>query len=791
MPLTTVLVLTFLTAAAAPLVVRLLRGASGWVLAMMPFGMFIWALLLLSGSDGTPLTERLDWVPALDLSLSLRLDGLSMLFVLLITGIGTFIAIYGGGYLSGGRGVGRFYFFLFVFMAGMLGLVLSDNLVALFVFWELTSISSYFLIAHDHENAEARRSALQALLVTGAGGLALLAGFVLLGTVGGSYEIQELNVRNTEIRASAAYLPILVLVLLGAFTKSAQAPFHFWLPGAMAAPAPVSAYLHSATMVKAGIYLLARLTPLLGGTEAWHYLLTLAGAATLVAGAGMAFYQTDLKRLLAYSTVSALGMLVLLLGISTDVAAKAMLVFLLVHSLYKGALFMVAGTVDHEVGTRDVRELGGLLRVLPLTGTAAILAALSMTGFPPLLGFIGKELIYEAKMQAPSASLILLLAGVIANAATIAVALVVGIQPFLAERKKRPVHVHDGGVALWAGPLLMAAAGLLFGLFPDIVGTALIEPAVRAVRAEQLEVELKLWHGINPVFLLSVVTVLLGIGFFAIRHRARELAARWRWPDLATPQGVFRSVVDRLPGVAERLTRIFQNGNLRSYLLVVLVAVLALLLQAILRYAGPIALPPFSGVAAHEYVLIGLMLAATVGTLFARTRLAAVAGLGVVGYGVAVLYVLYSAPDLAITQILVETLTVVIFVLVVARLPQLKKRSSLPVRLRDGVIALAAGSAVTVLALLASTVQLRPTISDYYARNSLSEGFGRNVVNVILVDFRALDTLGEITVLAVAALGVFALLKLRASEPRASEPRASEPRATHDAGSASPPEDPR
>lgn len=766
MQLSFVLALTLLTAAAAPLAVRLLRGASGWVLATIPFGMFVWALMLLAGSDGTPLAERLDWVPALGLALSLRLDGLSMLFVLLITGIGTIVVIYGGGYLSGGRGVGRFYFFLFVFMAGMLGLVLSDNLIALFVFWELTSISSYFLIAHDHENAEARRSALQALLVTGAGGLALLAGFVLLATVGGSFEIQELQLRHADIRTSAAYLPVLLLVLLGVFTKSAQMPFHFWLPGAMAAPAPVSAYLHSATMVKAGVYLLARLTPLLGGTEAWHYLLSLAGAATLIVGAGMAFTQNDLKRLLAYSTVSALGMLVLLLGISTDLAAKAMLVFLLVHSLYKGALFMVAGTVDHEVGTRDVRELGGLLRVLPLTGAAAILAALSMTGFPPLLGFIGKELMYEAKMQAPSASVILLVSGVVANAATIAAALVVGIQPFLADRGRRPVHAHEGGPALWVGPLLMAVAGLVFGLFPDLVGTALIEPAVRAVRAEHLDVELKLWHGINPVFLLSVVTVLLGLGFFAIRHRARDLAARVRWPELCTPRGVFHAVVAGLPAASRRATAMFQNGNLRGYLVIVLLAVLALLLQAIVRFAAPMSLPALTGVAAHEFLLVGLMIAATVATLFARTRLAAVAGLGVVGYGVALLYVFYSAPDLAITQILVETLTVVIFVLVVARLPQLKKRSSIPVRLRDAGIALASGSVVTMLALMASTVQLRPTISEYFARHSLSDGFGRNVVNVILVDFRALDTLGEITVLSVAALGVFALLKLRAAGTR-------------------------
>lgn len=757
------IVIPLLVAALAPFVVRLLRGASGWVLAMVPLALFGWALSLLPQAGAFPLLERFEWVPALGIALSFRLDGLSLLFLLLITGIGALVVVYAGGYLKSSPRLGSFYAFLFLFMASMLGVVLADNLIALFVFWELTSISSYFLIGFYHEKAESRRSALQALLVTGIGGLALMAGFVLIAGAGGSFEYSDLLLRIEEVHGSAVYVPALLLVLLGALTKSAQAPFHFWLPGAMAAPAPVSAYLHSATMVKAGVYLLARLTPLLGGSAEWHYLLSLAGTATLLVGALMAFAQTDLKRLLAYSTVSALGMLVLLLGIGTDLAAKAMLVFLVVHSLYKGALFMAAGTVDHETGTRDVRRLGGLFRVLPFTGTATILAALSMTGFPPLLGFIGKELIYEAKMQAPTAAGIMLLAGVLANAATIAVAVIVGIRPFLSARERRPADVHEADTAMWIGPLLMAVAGLVFGLFPDAIGRALIEPAVLAVRAEHLDVRLKLWHGFNPVFLLSVGTVVLGIVLFALRRTARRVAAWIRWPGWGTPQGMFQQAVDRLPSLAVAVTRVIQNGSLRSYLLVVMLAVLALLLRTILSVTTLPSLFSFGPVALHEAALVLLMIAATVMVLFARTRLAAVAGLGVVGYGISLLYIFYSAPDLAITQILVETLTVVIFVLVVARLPQLKKRSSLPVRLRDALIAGASGAAVTVLALLASEVQLRPSISKYFAEHSLSEGFGRNVVNVILVDFRALDTLGEVTVLAVAAIGVFALLKLRHS----------------------------
>ncbi|MBR9974797.1 MAG: putative monovalent cation/H+ antiporter subunit A [Bacteroidetes bacterium] len=761
----TIILLLFAVAAAAPVVVRFTRDWSGWLLALFPAGLFVWGITRLPDVAAAPLLERVAWIPSLGVSLSFRFDGLSALFFLLITGIGALVVIYAGGYLKGAPRLGRFHAFLFLFMAAMLGLVLSDNLIALFVFWELTSITSFLLIGYNHESVESRRSALQALLVTGAGGLALLAGLILIAAAaGGTFEFSELLQRAEQVHASPLYTPALFLVLLGAFTKSAQAPFHFWLPGAMAAPAPVSAYLHSATMVKAGVYLLARMTPLLGGSAEWHYLVTFAGAATMLVGALMAFAQTDLKRLLAYSTVSALGMLVLLIGIGTDLAAKAMLVFLVVHSLYKGALFMVAGSVDHEAGTRDVRRLGGLLRVLPFTGAAAILAALSMTGFPPLLGFIGKELMYEAKLQAPAAALLLLASGVLANAANIAVALIVGIRPFLAARERRPAGVHEGGIAFWIGPLLMGSMGLLFGLFPDVLGEVLIEPAAAAVRATQLDVDLALWHGVNLVFLLSVFTVVLGVLLFALRRLARRFAGRVRWPALLTPTGLYHGAVGSLPGAAAATTRLMQNGSLRSYLVTVIVAVLILLARALLS------LPAFpvewtlEGVALYEYGLVLLIIAATVLVLVARTRLVAVAGLGVIGFGVSLIFIFYSAPDLAITQILVETLTVIIFVLVVARLPQLRKRSSFFTRLRDGTIALASGAVVTALALLAAEVQFRPSISGFFAENSLAQGFGRNVVNVILVDFRALDTLGEITVIAVAAFGVYALLKLRRTE---------------------------
>ncbi|MDW7680546.1 MAG: proton-conducting transporter membrane subunit, partial [bacterium] len=392
----------FIAAAFVPVINRLFREKTGTMLAILPLSIFIYLLSYIPkvciASECQTFYVLKQWVPGLGIHFSFYLDGLSLIFALLISGIGTLIVIYGSGYLHGHQFLNRFYIYLLLFMGSMLGVVLSGNLITIFIFWELTSISSYLLIGFDNESEKSRYAALQALLVTGLGGLALMAGFLLIGNVSGSFEITELLNNPEIIRSSDFYLPILLLVLAGAFTKSAQLPFHFWLIGAMQAPTPVSAYLHSATMVKAGIYLLARLHPVLGGSGEWHYIVTFFGVATMLIGALLALPQVDLKKLLAYTTVSALGTLTMLLGIGTTLAIKAAMVYLIVHSLYKGALFMVAGAIDHETGTRDVQVLGGLIKVMPVTAVAAGLAAFSMSGFPPLLGFISKELLYEANL---------------------------------------------------------------------------------------------------------------------------------------------------------------------------------------------------------------------------------------------------------------------------------------------------------------------------------------------------------------------------------------------------------
>lgn len=538
------------------------RSATGWILALLPLGLFIYlAGFIKTVAGGQVIVVSHAWAPSLGIDLSFYLDGLSLTFALLISGIGALVVIYAGGYMDGDERVGRLYLFLLMFMASMLGLALSGNLITLFIFWELTSVSSYLLIGFDHEREEARAAALQALLVTGLGGLALLAGLIMVGLAGGSFELDALLGRGDVIRSHPLYLPMLLLVLLGAFTKSAQFPFHFWLPGAMEAPAPISAYLHSATMVKAGVYLLARLAPVLGGTDEWHHIVTITGAVTMLAGALLALGQTDLKRLLAWSTVSALGTLTLLIGLGTTPAIKAAMVFLLVHSLYKGALFLVTGALDHENGTRDVTRLGGLMRAMPVTASAAILAALSMAGLPPLFGFIGKELLYEAMLQAPNAAWVVTGSGVLANVIMVALAAVIALRSFLGNRIETPKEAHEAPPAMLLGPALLALLGLVIGLAPDMLAAPLVAAAVSATRAEPTEIRLALWHGVNPVLLLSLATVAGGAVLYLLRAKLYRLNKRLHAAAEYGPALWYKLTLDGLMSVAKMQTRVLQNGT--------------------------------------------------------------------------------------------------------------------------------------------------------------------------------------------------------------------------------------
>jgi multicomponent Na+:H+ antiporter subunit A len=762
--LTLIVASGFALAPLAPVVHRRLGSASGWLVALLPASLFACLLTQLGRVEqGQALRESLPWVPGLGIELAFALDGLSLLFALLITGIGTVIFAYAGAYFGSDPRAGRFQVVALVFMAAMLGLVLADDLILLFVFWELTSVTSYLLVGFDHAKPDARRAALQALLVTGLGGLALLAGFLMLGAAGETFRISVLLERGDLVRAHPLYLGVLSLVLLGAFTKSAQVPFHFWLPGAMAAPSPVSAYLHSATMVKAGVYLLARLSVVIGNTEAWHYVVTAVGGATLLTGAILAYPQRDLKRILAYTTVSSLGMITLLLGIETQLAVKAAVVYLLVHALFKASLFLVAGNLDHEAGSRDITLLAGLRRAMPLTAAAALLSALSMAGLPPLFGFIAKELLYEAKIGAPRGSLLVTSAGVVANVLMVAAAALVALRPFWGRRVASPRAAHEGPLGLWAGPLLLGLVGLLLGLMPDVLATRLVSGAVSAARATPTELTLKLWHGLNPVLVLSIATVALGAALY--KGREALLPALRPLESLAGlgPHRAYALLLDGFVRLAAAQTRLLQSGQLGQYVRIIVVTFAGLAGYALLSRHALTSVPFAVPAPTHVALLVAIVAGAAV-VARSRSRLGAVTALGVVGFGVALSFLVWSGPDLALTQFAIETLSVLLFVFVLYSLPRFQVPRRLVSRLMDAGLALAAGAVITLLVWQVTAIERASPLARYVSEASLPLGKGRNVVNVILVDVRAFDTLGEITVLAVAALGVHTLMRLRAGK---------------------------
>jgi multicomponent Na+:H+ antiporter subunit A len=715
---------------------------------------------------GEVIRASYDWVPSLGVQLAFNLDGLSWLFALLVSGIGILIFIYAGAYMPDEPLIGRFYSYILIFMASMLGLVLADNLITLFIFWELTSFSSYLLIGFKHKDEAARKAALQALLITSGGGLALMAGLILLGLAGNSFQISTL-VTGESVREHPLYGVMLLLILAGAFTKSAQVPFHFWLPGAMTAPSPVSAYLHSATMVKAGIYLLARLTPILGGTDLWRLLLPTIGGLTMLVGAYLSLRQVDLKRILAYSTISSLGSLVFLLGLDTPLAAKAAMVFLVVHSMYKGALFLIAGILEHETGTRDVTALGGLARKMPAVALASGFAALSMAGIPPFFGFVSKELLYETTLGIQNNAVLFTALAVIVNMILVAVAVLVFVRPFTGALVETPQEPHAVPVGLWLGPVALGVGGLVAGLVLFQVGSTFIAPAVSSIVAEPTEVKLALWHGINPMLLLSIVTVLGGLVVYRYRHVYQQLSNRLDTSERWGPARWYERGLDAVLLLGRLQTRILQHGYLRVYLLTINLVVLVLVgMTLVTRYdfAGQL---PATDIHIHEAVIAAIIVVAMIFVMFTRSRLAAVVSLGVVGYGIALIFVFYGAPDLAMTQFAIETLTVILMVLILYRLPPFATFSSKGQRIRDAVVAVSVGALITTLVLVSTTIVQPSLLTPFFAENSVPEAHGRNIVNVIIVDFRGMDTLGEITVLSIAALGVYALLRFQMpSQPK-------------------------
>ncbi|MFB2550978.1 putative monovalent cation/H+ antiporter subunit A [Ensifer soli] len=758
------LALPFLGALAAPLAVRLMGDRAVLPLALLPAAVFLhFSRFYPEVARGEIVTGGFDWIPSYNVSFSWLVDGLSLTFVQLISGIGSLVVLYAGGYLKGHADLGRFLGFLFAFMGAMLGLVVSDSFLMLFVFWELTSITSFLLIGFDHGRERARRAALQALVITGGGGLMLLAGLILLWNVSGVTQFSALTVFEVDPRASPFYLAILLLVLGGAFTKSAQFPFHAWLPNAMEAPTPVSAYLHSATMVKAGVYLLMRLQPTLGGTMAWEIILPLAGGATLIAGAVLAVAATDLKRMLAYTTMASLGLLVLLTGLGSPHAIEAAALYLIAHSLFKGALFMVAGIIDHETGMRDATRLSGLRRAMPVTFAAALLAALSMAGLPPFFGFLAKEEIYTALAAGEARSIALAAVVLLGNALMAAVAYGVGVAPFLGARLSTPRKPHEAPPLLLAGPVVLALAGLAAAVLSAPFHAAVTTPMAGAIAGAPRAVTISLAPHLGVALLLSVATLVLAAAAVVLARPLRRgiglLLADIGWG----PDRGFDQAMQGLLRVSVRLTRRLQAGRLELYLTVTFAALACLLLATPAVFGEWPALPAEAGgLALHEWAIIAIALLGLAGVLVARDRLTAIVSLGIQGFAVAVIFLLYGAPDLAFTQFMIETLSVVILALVMTRLDLAPSDRRPPrERIPDIAIALACGIGLTMLLWSVLALPLDARLSEFFAAYAKTVAHGANIVNVIIVDFRGVDTLGEIAVVMMAAVAILSLIRLR------------------------------
>ncbi len=734
------------------------------VLMMFPLLSFAIFLTVLNWNQPEGLSWHLSWVPSLDINFSFRLDGLSFLFASLISGIGTLIQIYAFAYMRNHKARFSFHLYLTLFMLSMLGVVISDNILLLFVFWELTTITSYLLIGFNHESDDARKKALQALLVTGSGGLALLAGLILLGQVAGSYEVSVIIEQATLIAEHEWYLPSLILILLGAFAKSAQFPLHFWLPNAMAAPTPVSAYLHSATMVKAGVYLLARLSPVYSGSDFWLYTLGFVGGITAIWCAILALKQTDLKLMLAYSTNVALGKLVLLIGIGTELALSAALLFILAHSFYKAALFMVVGVIDKATGTRDIAKLHGLKAVLVFSLVVAILAAFSKAGLPPSLGFLSKEYMYKAGLESSNVIVALLL---IVNVLMVAVTIALIYKPFFERNQGEPTPAKEveSIKGLWLPAMLLAIVGVLVSLLGlDWINQNVVIPGVMSILPSAVPEATKLWQGLNLPLLLSVVTLALGYAVFAVYP---TVLSGWQKKLFVLPKAewVFEQLISSVLRFATWQTQCLQQKRLSNYVLLFSL-VLAMILISKPLLVSQSSFLELVEINFHEVIIALLLVAAVVICVVTASRLLAVAALSMVGFMTTLVFMLYSAPDVAKTLLLVETLMVVFVVLLMRHMPKLNTvpHHSTWRRVLHASVAGIIGISISSLLINITAQPLDPTLAEFFANNSLPGGHGRNIVNVILVDFRAIDTLGEMVVVVIAGIAAIHLLTFHNSK---------------------------
>ena len=756
--------------AAAPLLPSFMRRYLGLYAAAVMAFLFGLALaqVPLSFGENTQ-TFSFAWMPDLGVNLSFILDGYSLLFVLLITGIGTLIFLYSQRYMGHHTHILKFYCWMLIFAGSMLGLVTSANLIVLYLFWEMTTISSYFLIGLSDENSRARRNAMRALTITVLGGLAMLAGFVLIYITLGTFELSEVMARASEIRESPLLTPIVILIILGAVTKSAIFPFHIWLPSAMVAPTPVSAYLHSATMVKAGIFLVARFTHVFAGIPTWEVTLVVLGLATLIVGGFLALRQYDLKALLAYSTISQLGLMIALYGLGTEVAEAAATFHLLSHAVFKGALFLIAGTIEYEIGSREVRSLEGLAFLMPVLAGVAAVVSLSLGGIPPFSGFVSKEALLDAALHVPHSvdAFHWVAAGilVLGSAVTLAYSLRFLLGAFGGSHAgPRPIRPSVPSLLVMA-PGALAVVTVVIGVYPELVDGGLISPAVEALAGHPYKAGLHLWGGFKLALLFSVIAIALGIVVYMYYQQINSRVWMFMGRGL-THRGLavrgFEQVMIFLTRSAPRIYLRFQNGDLRRYIAVVVLAAMALVAMALVRTGAP----PFSRLvegANLGVIDLALALFLALGTaflLFRRRPLEMVLALGFIGALVTAAFALYSAPDLALTQLVVELLMVVLLVLGISKMLKTFNVSAprKVLALQVGFSA-AFGVMVTFLLLAVLSTPQHPSIAPFFLENSAALAKAKNVVNTILVDFRGFDTLGEITVVGMAALAVFAMIR--------------------------------
>lgn len=765
----------------------------GWFVLLVPLALLGYYISFVKTTmNGNTAISTFEWIPSLNISFTSYLDGLSILFSILITGIGSLVVLYSIFYLDKTKEqLHNFYIYLLMFMTAMLGVVQSDHVITLYLFWELTSISSFLLIGYWFNRDKSRFGALKSMMITVAGGLMMLGGFVLLAIMGDSFSIRELVANAGDLVTHEYFTLALVLILLGAFTKSAQFPFYIWLPDAMEAPTPVSAYLHSATMVKAGIYLVARFTPIFAVSEVWVWLVAGIGLLTLLWGSLFASKQTDLKGILAFSTVSQLGLIMSLLGVSAmafhveDAASTifkyagfAAIFHLINHATFKGSLFMIAGIVDHETGTRDIRKLGGLMSLMPVSFTVALIGSFSMAGLPPFNGFLSKEMFLTAMLSVKEFDLfnfqtfgvLFPILAWIASVFTFIYSLYFVFKTFTGKLQieKLPKKPHEAPIGMLVSPVILASLVVTIFFIPNVIGDLFVKPAVAVVQPflyttpTQIDVHVSAWHGITTELLMTIGIVVVGLLLFLALSKWQKVYKLV--PERFSLNKLYDFVMDVLLVTAmERFSNLYMTGSIRKYLTYMFTAIVSIVIATLfIKNAFVVSFENVSPITLYEITLIIVLIIGTITTLFAKTRITAIVGLGAVGYTVALFFVIFNAPDLALTQLVIETISVALFLLAFYHLPKLGHvEERMRFQVGRAIVSIGVGVMVTLVALSAHSQKLVDSISTYYKETVYSLAGGGNIVNVILVDYRGFDTLFEIAVLSIAGMGIYAMIKLR------------------------------